>query len=108
MAERSAPPTSAAATQSVPATRRPRNPHRAETRQPTVLRRVHVRAVDELAPGMVRLTLGGGQLRELAAGATDTGGHTAGAAVPAVQKAAAEKFKRISAAYDRISRKRGI
>ena len=27
---------------------------------------------------------------------------------PAVQKAAAEKFKRISAAYDRISRKRGI
>ncbi|EFV90088.1 putative iron utilization protein [Dietzia cinnamea P4] len=59
------------------AVRRPRNPHRAESRQPTALRRVRVRAVEPLAPELVRVTLEGDELGEIA---TD-----AGDAVPAVR-----------------------
>ncbi|MDN4507344.1 siderophore-interacting protein [Dietzia maris] len=59
------------------AVRRPRNPHRAESWQPTALRRVRVRAVEPLAPELVRVTLEGDELGEIA---TD-----AGDAVPAVR-----------------------
>ncbi|WP_407334894.1 siderophore-interacting protein [Dietzia kunjamensis] len=58
-------------------TPRPRNPHRAESWQPTALRRVRVRAVEPLAPELVRVTLEGDELGEIA---TD-----AGDAVPAVR-----------------------
>ncbi|MDJ0422741.1 siderophore-interacting protein [Dietzia kunjamensis] len=53
------------------AVRRPRNPHRAETWQPTVLRRVQVRSVEPLAPELVRVTLEGDELGEFGA---DAGG----------------------------------
>ena len=59
------------------AVRRPRNPHRAESWQPTALRRVRVRAVEPLSPELVRVTLEGDELGEIA---TD-----AGDAVPAVR-----------------------
>ncbi|MDV6298568.1 siderophore-interacting protein [Dietzia maris] len=59
------------------AVRRPRNPLRAESWQPTALRRVRVRAVEPLAPELVRVTLEGDELGEIA---TD-----AGDAVPAVR-----------------------
>ncbi|MCZ4541660.1 siderophore-interacting protein [Dietzia maris] len=59
------------------AVRRPRNLHRAESWQPTALRRVRVRAVEPLAPELVRVTLEGDELGEIA---TD-----AGDAVPAVR-----------------------
>lgn len=55
---------------SEPAVRRPRNLHRAETGQRTVLRRVRVRAVDSLAPELIRITLEGEQLGECV---TDSG-----------------------------------
>ncbi|RKE59480.1 NADPH-dependent ferric siderophore reductase [Dietzia kunjamensis] len=58
-------------------TPRPRNPHRAESWQPTALRRVRVRAFEPLAPELVRVTLEGDELGEIA---TD-----AGDAVPAVR-----------------------
>ena len=58
-------------------TPRPRNPHRAESWQPTALRRVRVRAVEPLAPELVRVTLEGDELGEIV---TD-----AGDAVPAVR-----------------------
>ena len=58
-------------------TPRPRNPHRAESWQPTALRRVRVRAVEPFAPELVRVTLEGDELGEIA---TD-----AGDAVPAVR-----------------------
>ena len=58
-------------------TPRPRNPHRAESWQPTALRRVRVRAVEPFAPELVRVTLEGDELGEIV---TD-----AGDAVPAVR-----------------------
>ncbi|UVE96416.1 siderophore-interacting protein [Dietzia sp. B32] len=51
--------------------RRARNPHRAESWQPTVLRRVRVRAVESLAPELVRVTFEGDELGESGA---DAGG----------------------------------
>ena len=52
-------------------TPRPRNPHRAESWQPTALRRVRVRAVEPLAPELVRVTLEGDELGEIATDAGD-------------------------------------
>ncbi|WP_256820425.1 siderophore-interacting protein [Dietzia sp. Die43] len=68
--------------------RRPRNPHRAESWQPTVLRRVRVRSVEPLAPELVRVTLGGDELGQFTiAGSADTTAAAAGepALVPAVR-----------------------
>lgn len=47
-----------------PSVRRPRNRHRAESRYETIVRRVAVRSVSELAPDLVRITLGGAELGE--------------------------------------------
>lgn len=80
MAERPAPPAS------TPAARRPRNPHRAESWQPTALRRVRVRAVDEVAPGLVRVTLVGDELGRFSTpgATTPTGAVGSPQLVPAV------------------------
>jgi len=51
--------------------RRQRNPHRAESWQPTVLRRVRVRAIEAPAPGLVRLTLAGAELGAFTTAAGD-------------------------------------
>lgn len=56
---------------SKPAARRPRNPHRAESWQPTVLRRVRVGTVESLAPDLVRVTLVGDQLGQFTTDAGD-------------------------------------
>lgn len=47
--------------------RRLRNRHRAESRFETVVRRVALRSVSELAPDLVRITLGGAELGEFEA-----------------------------------------
>ncbi|MFS4488161.1 siderophore-interacting protein [Dietzia kunjamensis] len=60
------------------AVRRPRNPHRAESWQPTALRRVRVRSVEPLAPELVRVTLEGDELGEFTT-ATGSAGATASA-----------------------------
>lgn len=68
---------------------RPRNPHRAESWQPTALRRVRVRAVEPLAPELVRVTLEGDELGKVAA--TGSAGAPAADApelVPAVRSPA--------------------
>ncbi|PTM87469.1 siderophore-interacting protein [Dietzia psychralcaliphila] len=45
-----------------PASRRPRNRHRAESRQATIPRRVQVESVEQLGPGLVRVCLVGDEL----------------------------------------------
>ncbi len=60
------------------AVRRPRNPHRAESWQPTALRRVQVRSVEPLTPELVRVTLEGDELGEFTT-ATGSAGATASA-----------------------------
>ncbi|WP_206473143.1 siderophore-interacting protein [Dietzia sp. KRD202] len=71
------------------AVRRPRNPHRAESWQPTALRGVRVRAVEPLSPELVRVTLEGDELGEFTT--ANSAGATASAAagdtglVPAVR-----------------------
>ncbi|MEV8222294.1 siderophore-interacting protein [Dietzia maris] len=71
------------------AVRRPRNPHRAESWQPTALRRVRVRAVEPLAPERVRVTLEGDELGEFttanSAGATGSAAAGDTGLVPAVR-----------------------
>ena len=70
-------------------TPRPRNPHRAESWQPTALRRVRVRAVEPLAPELVRVTLEGDELGEFAAASSACATASAAAGdtglVPAVR-----------------------